>query len=500
MLSIRAWRDFAEAMGKLGHADLKLKYNGYATEKLAELRKDPAWSAQFGLHAAADAVSTGMLTETEKAALFQREFSDRVNRVSLTPFNQYFVIQALARMDKFDEALSTMRDMWGGMIQYGGTTPFEVFRPSWNGILGPNDAIPNSQSGIVSLCHPWGAGPVKWLNEEVLGIVPTLPGFKTYAILPHLGRTLTRVSGATPTPYGTIQASYNIATGDCQFSAPVGTVGRIGIPKVEEKISQIRVNGRLAWDGQYHPVKGVESTGEDAGFVYFNSLQPGNYSISVQYQGRTPAAENFPETYAASFIRQDAKTAGNWGGVYGKEGYVLCNYKNPSGNELSLPTYVKSVDFFRAFPDAGLPDNTSWLASTDDRRALAPSDGNGLPRKAAGVSNSDQTMTVTLGIEGVHDYQVALYFVDWNRAGRRQVVEMFDAKTLKLVAPVKMVDHFGGGVYLVYAYNQSAKFRFNKIRGEIVSLNGIFFDAPSGNRSHGKPVSGGMAGSQKTSY
>jgi len=32
-----------------------------------------------------------------------------------------------------------------------------------------DDAVPNTQCGITSLCHPWGAGPVKWLNEEVLG-------------------------------------------------------------------------------------------------------------------------------------------------------------------------------------------------------------------------------------------------------------------------------------------------------------------------------------------
>ncbi len=71
-------------------------------------------------------------------------------------------------------------DMWGGMVRYGGTTTFEVYRPSWNEILGPNDAVPGASCGAVSLCHPWGAGVVKWLSEEVLGIVPTTPGFKTY--------------------------------------------------------------------------------------------------------------------------------------------------------------------------------------------------------------------------------------------------------------------------------------------------------------------------------
>jgi hypothetical protein len=213
MLSIRAWRDFAVAMEKFGRPDLRDKYADYARSRLAGLRKDGNWYSRLGLHSAADAVTTGLLTAAEQEALFEKEFRDRVNRISLSPFNQYFIIQALAKLGKHDDALSTVRDMWGGMIRYGGTTTFEVFRPSWNSVIGPNDAVPNTQCGITSLCHPWGAGPVKWLNEEVLGIVPTSPGFTTYDVLPHLGATLTRVSGTTPTPRGDIRASFDVASG-----------------------------------------------------------------------------------------------------------------------------------------------------------------------------------------------------------------------------------------------------------------------------------------------
>jgi hypothetical protein len=53
---------------------------------------------------------------------------------------------------------------------------------------------------------------------------------------------------------------------------------------------------------------------------------------------------------------------------------------------------------------------------------------------------------------------------------------MMDAATLNLIAPVNVVKDFSGGAYLVYTYNKSVKFRFNKIRGDMVSLSGIFFD------------------------
>lgn len=476
MLTLRVWQDFAAAMEEFGRNDLRDKYRGFARARLAELRQKEAWHGSFGLHAASDAITTGLLTPAERDALCAREFGDRVNRISLSPFNQYFVIQAMAKSNRYDDALSTVRDLWGGMVNYGGTTPFEVFRPSWNRVIGPNDAVPNTQCGIVSLCHPWGAGPVKWLNEEILGIAPTTAGFKTFDVCPHLGRTLTRLSGATPTPFGPIRASFDTISGACEVSSPKGTLGRIGIPKVERTIQQITVNGKLAWDGKFHAVPGLGDASEDSQFVYFTSVRPGEYSLAVAYQGKTPAYEEPPEVYPARFVKTDAATSGNWGGVYGKDGYVLCNYERGGGNRQSLPKYVESLDFFRAFPKAGLPDNTTWAAETADARALASGPENAAQRCAACVSNNDQTMTLAVRVRGVQPYQVALYFVDFDRKGRRQAVEMLDADTLKMVAPVKIVDDCAGGKYLVYRYDRSAKFRFDKVRGDIVTLSGVFFD------------------------
>ncbi|WP_448636185.1 alpha-L-rhamnosidase C-terminal domain-containing protein [Pedobacter panaciterrae] len=139
-------------------------------------------------------------------------------------------------MNKYDEALSSIRDLWGGQLRYGGTTFFEDYRPSWNSVISTNGPVPNNQCGFTSLCHPWGAGVTKWLSEEVLGIKPTAPGFTTFDILPHLGRTLTDVSGRTPTPLGDISANFDILTGLSVISTPAGSIGRIGIPKAEKKL------------------------------------------------------------------------------------------------------------------------------------------------------------------------------------------------------------------------------------------------------------------------
>ena len=478
MLSIRAWHDFAQAMNHCGRFDLRDQYDGYANAKLAELQRDKDWYADFGIHAAADAVNTGLLDGPTRAALYDKEFGDRVNRLSLSPFNEFFILQALARLGKYDDALTSVRDMWGGMVSYGGTTPFEVYRPSWNVLIGPNDAVPNAQCGIVSLCHPWGAGVVKWLSEETLGIVPTSPGFVTYDITPHLGSTLTRVSGATPTPHGVIRVRFDMSNGSGQVTAPPGAVGRIGVPKAGRSITRIFINEKLAWDGRFHAVAGIESAGEDADFVYFNKVQPGDYAFATSYRGKAKVVAPAPEVYAAKFVGRDTATGGDWGGKYGRDGYVLCAYHADGSDQQVLPDYVKSLDFFRAFPQAGRPDSTRWAESTADRRALAPDAANGTPRAAACLSNNDQTMTVTITTNVVRKYRVALYFVDWDKRGRRSVVEMFDAQSLRLIAPVELIKNHEGGCYLVYEYDRSVKFRFCKIRGDLLTLSGLFFDSP----------------------
>lgn len=480
MLSIRAWQEFAAAMGIYGRTDLRNKYESYANEKITALRQSPAWYQDFGLHACADAANTGLLNDAEKGAIYAQEFANRVNRISYSPFNEYFVIQACAAMDKYDEAIGSIDDLWGSELSYGGTTFFELSRPSWNNAIGVNDPVPNAQCGFTSLCHPWSAGVVKWLSEEVLGIKPASPGFATYQILPHLGSTLTYVSGVTPTPFGEIQANFNVSNGECRVSAPVGTVGTVGIPKVGKNIISITINGKLAWDGAFHPVAGISGASEDSEFVYFKGVQPGTYSMLVAYSGLTPAYNEPAIQYAARFIKEDSTTSGNWGGVYGKDGHILCNYNGNGSDKESLPPYVSSVNCYMY--GASRPMADIWASGVNDARALAPDANNHSPRNAAclftdGYNAGQNTMTFTVNTIGTQNYQVALYFVDWDKGGRRLAVEMFDAKTMDLVAPVKVVTNFNEGKYLVYSYNKSAKFRIDQVRGDNAVLSGIFFDS-----------------------
>jgi len=180
--------------------------------------------------------------------------------------------------------------------------------------------------------------------------------------------------------------------------------------------------------------------------------------------------------YPAQLIKQDTNTSGNWGGVYGKDGYVLCNYA--SGADIqSLPSYVSSVSYFML----GGPLRGVWTTGTSDSRAPAPNSSNQFPRNATALNTAyylgtQNTMTFTVNCTGTNYYQIALYFVDWDYKGRRLAVEVHDAGTLDLVAPVNVITNFSGGEYLVYTYNKSAKFRIDHVRGDNAVLSGIFFD------------------------
>ena len=473
MLSIRVWREFSEAMEQRGNKELAAKYAKYARTKVAEVNQDPLWHSNYSIHAASDAINTGLLTYSIQETLFNREFKDRVNRLSISPFNQYFILQSLATMNKWDEALTSVNDMWGEMIRYGGTTTFEVFRPSWNQIISKNDAVPNSQCGIVSLCHPWGAGVAKWLTEQILGLSPTSPGFTTFRFAPHFGTKLTNVSGSVNTPKGTISAKMDLSKGTAELHCPQGTTGSIEIPRSNQSLVKLTLDGKVI----VTPSPTTDQVLVLPDRLVITNIQPGKHSLQFtpvnSNQFRTTAD---PLTYPAKLVSTDKTTQGNWSDKYGKDGYILLGAKQDDTDESALPTYVKSIDFFRAFPKPGRPDTTIWDSQTNDKRALAPSRLNQFPRRATCLSNNDQTMTFSVWFKNPAKHRITLYFVDWKKSGSRSDIEMFDADTLRMIAPVSMVKDHQNGLYLTYETKQSTKFRLNKIRGELVTLSGIFFD------------------------
>jgi len=84
---------------------------------------------------------------------------------------------------------------------------------------------------------------------------------------------------------------------------------------------------------------------------------------------------------------------------------------------------------------------------------------------------------VDIVLQSNKNYQIALYFVDWDTSERRQVVELHDLESFDIIAPSQIVESFSGSVYAIYKYNASVRFRFYQMRGAASVLSAIFFDS-----------------------
>ncbi|MCC8425828.1 alpha-L-rhamnosidase C-terminal domain-containing protein [Mucilaginibacter sp. UR6-11] len=470
MLSIRSWAEFGRLMKQIGRADLAEKYTGYAQAKINEERNQNSWLTTFGLHASADAVNTGLTNFHEDSVFYQLNYTDRVNRVSYSPFNEYFIIGALAKMQRYDDALSSVKDVWGGQLRYGGTTFFEVYRPSWNQILANNDAPVNNQCGYTSLTHPWSAGVVKWLSEEVLGIKPLEPGFSVFRILPHLGSRLTSVKGVTPTVHGLICVDFNLRSGINRFTIPTGAIAKsVAIP-LAGTISSVSLNGRLI----LHTGMSRKNIEIKDRYLNLYEVTPGKYECRIIYKSvnNQTLTKEVAWKYAINKITQDSLTGGQWIKRYGKDGYMLFNYFNSGKHLQKLPTCISAI---------GLRHEANVLHTIATPGNYLLTDTAGFAHHLGAITTRDpkaclQTMTLDIKVTDSNVHQIALYLLDWDSKDRRSAIEVFDLKTLNLLAPVQLVKNYQKGKYMVFNYSGSIRIRINQITGKNAALSGVFFD------------------------
>ncbi len=136
-------------------------------------------------------------------------------------FYGYYMLEALAKDKKYNEAVDIISDYWGAMIDLGATTFWENFNyDERNNAVGIDEMPDTSRFNIhsdggdhcyiglrASLCHGWASGPTTWLTKYVLGIQVVEPGSKTIRISPNLG-DLEFAEGTFPTPYGIVSVKH----------------------------------------------------------------------------------------------------------------------------------------------------------------------------------------------------------------------------------------------------------------------------------------------------
>lgn len=158
----------------------------------------------------------------------------------------------------------------------------------------------------------------------------------------------------------------------------------------------------------------------------------------------------------AKFIDGDAQTQGGWIGEYGKDGQII------AGGAKWFPHYATAV----------LVGATEYVWSTESSDPRALQSGNAALRIAAAAYHAIG-FTVEIKSDALL-HRLALYFIDWDRAGRRQRVEILDGATD--VLDRRDVLNFSEGVWLVYEFQGSIKLRLTKLAGPNAVLSAIMFD------------------------
>lgn len=110
-------------------------------------------------------------------------------------YTAFFLLKGLARAGEYEliyELLtSTGRHSWAYMLQEGATACFEAWAKElkWN----------------TSLCHPWASAPIPVIIEDILGLSPETPGWKTIHFEPHFARDMETITLEITTKRGRIQ-------------------------------------------------------------------------------------------------------------------------------------------------------------------------------------------------------------------------------------------------------------------------------------------------------
>ncbi|HCT76316.1 MAG TPA: alpha-L-rhamnosidase [Micromonosporaceae bacterium] len=255
------------------------------------------------------AVTLGLTDSEAKSISIARKMSARWGYLGATtpewgvngfhPFASALEVNAHFMASQDHAGLAEIRKLWGYMLD----SPIGTASTFWEGL--------NSDGGFgysgefTSLAHGWSAGPTSALTFHVLGTAPEST-LGQYRFVPHPG-DLTAVSGRITMPQGRVEASWTrnptAGTYDAQLTAPAGTTGRIGIPKLGGNPT-VTVGGATVWsNGIFTPRPGIAGGSQDANYIYLTGVAPGSYGIAATGLGNSPPPPAVDAGLPAGFTR-----------------------------------------------------------------------------------------------------------------------------------------------------------------------------------------------------
>jgi len=363
-LTIRAVRDFANSLAHANQTEMAAHYKTVQANLTAFLRRDKVFGAPFtnyGLHASGNLVNADVLTAAEIETIFSRNFNNTVQICSWSPFNQYWILQALGNMMKTDYAKASIRLCWGNMLTLGKGCFWELFSPEWNKFMSPGDKAPTRPS----YCHPWASGVTHWLTSDLVGLKPLVPGYHQFLAMPRISaeKGSQHLVASVPTPHGSIRVEVK-TTGSATITSEIHietmVSGVVGLMKANEMRNCVLDRTSVMVDGRSVTVTSSDESSTHLDQLHsnvrnahwFTPVAVGTHMISVRYlncSGDTNLTNleseypPFPPAVYPSPKSTITRSGGSWIGKYGSAGYSLLAFNN--GTDVSkLPSYVQSIE------------------------------------------------------------------------------------------------------------------------------------------------------------
>ena len=170
-----------------------------------------------------------------------------------SPYMEYYVLEALCRMDRYAEAKTRILQRYGEMLAEDYSTLWE----HWDRNEG-------------TLNHAWSGGPLVIMSKYFAGIRPLEAGYESFAIKPQTS-VCERFTCAVPSEKGYIRASGAKTGGAYRLDAavPGGTTAVVYVPCADGQT--VTYQGRAVFsDGQFTPAEGLSFVEAANGFAVFS--------------------------------------------------------------------------------------------------------------------------------------------------------------------------------------------------------------------------------------
>lgn len=169
----------------------------------------------FSPHVNLLAVLYDLAPKERQAGIVEKVLAEKP--LNTQPWFMHWVFQAIDHAGLFDRYDTPQMRRWHIVPET------QSFHEMWNG---------------GDLSHGWCSTPLVQMSAHILGVTPTTPGFKRFAVRPHVC-DLTWARGKVPTPHGDVEVSWKWADDKLALdvTVPAGTEAEVILPAKTQRVT-----------------------------------------------------------------------------------------------------------------------------------------------------------------------------------------------------------------------------------------------------------------------